>query len=52
MTKLKDKTQISLSAFMICNIADCKEEAAKLLSTETNIIDVCEKHYNLLGGRS
>ena len=52
MIKLKDKRYLSLSAFAVCHIEDCKNESTKLLSTETNIVDVCEEVYNLLGGRS
>ena len=48
MLKLKDKNKMVYSAFMICLIDKCEEEASKLWATETNIIDVCDKHYKQL----
>lgn len=48
MLRLKDKTELSVSAILLCNIAKCDEEAEKLWSTETNVIDICQRHYNQL----
>lgn len=48
MIKFKNRSEVSLSALMICMVSECKEEAHKLWSTETNIVDVCQKHYNQL----
>lgn len=48
MLKIKNKEEIIYSALMVCLIEGCKEEATKLWSTESNIIDVCSSHYNQL----
>lgn len=48
MLKLKTRNQTIYSAYMICLIEGCENEAEKLWSTETNVIDVCEKHYKIL----
>lgn len=48
MLRLKSREELGDSAFMVCNIYSCYEEAEKLWSTETNVIDICERHYNLL----
>lgn len=48
MLKIKDKSKIVYSAFMVCLIDECQEEASKLWATETNIIDVCEMHHKEL----
>jgi hypothetical protein len=48
MLKLKNKKDIIYSALMVCLIEDCQEEATKLWTTESNIIDVCENHYKQL----
>lgn len=48
MIRLKGRDEIIYNAFLICLVADCKEEALKLWSTDTNIIDVCETHFKYL----
>jgi hypothetical protein len=48
MLKLKDRKSLIYNAFLICLIEECEEEALKLWPTETNIIDVCEKHFKQL----
>jgi hypothetical protein len=48
MLRLKGRDEIIYSAFLICLVADCKEEGMKLWPTETNIIDVCERHFKQL----
>ena len=48
MIKLKNKNKIIYSAFMVCLVDECNNEATHLWSTETNVIDICEKHYKIL----
>jgi hypothetical protein len=48
MLRLKDRNSLIYSAILVCLIEGCKEEALKLWSTETNIIDVCERHFKIL----
>lgn len=48
MLKLKSKQDIIYSALMVCLIENCQEEATRLWTTESNIIDVCEDHYKEL----
>lgn len=48
MIKLKDTNELSLSALLLCHIYNCAEEATKLWSTESNVIDICEQHYKQL----
>ncbi len=48
MLRLKDRSAIIYSATLVCLIESCEEEGSKLWSTETNIIDVCEKHFKIL----
>lgn len=48
MIKLKSKTELSLSALLICNVSECELEAEKLWSTESNVIDICQQHYKQL----
>jgi hypothetical protein len=48
MIKFKSKYETSMDAFMSCAVVDCEEEAEKLWSTESNVIDVCQKHFNEL----
>lgn len=48
MTRFKDKSEFDLSAFLICALLECKNEATHLLSTESNIVDVCKEHYDNL----
>lgn len=52
MIKLKNKEDMVISAFLVCEIYECKEEATHLFTTETRIIDVCEKHHNKLISQS
>lgn len=48
MLRLKDRNSLIYSAFLICLIEGCEEEALKLWPTESNIIDVCEGHFKQL----
>lgn len=48
MIRLKSKQDMIYSAFLICLAEGCQTEATKLWSTETNVIDVCDLHYNIL----
>lgn len=48
MIRLKSRDAIIYSAFLVCLIEKCEEEATKLWSTETNVIDVCQKHHDQL----
>ena len=48
MLKLKDPKKLIYFAFQICMIEPCENEAEKLYSTESNVIDVCEYHFKLL----
>lgn len=48
MLRLKDPNLLIYNAILVCLIEDCKEEASKLWTTETNIIDICEKHFKFL----
>jgi hypothetical protein len=47
MLKLKDPRKLIYFAFQICEIEECKEEAERIYaSSESRIIDLCQKHYN------
>jgi hypothetical protein len=48
MLKLKDPKKLIYHAFQICMIDPCDNEAEKLFPTETNVIDVCLKHFEQL----
>lgn len=48
MIRLRDKEELSLSAFLLCRIAECSNEGLKLWSTESDVIDICEQHYKQL----
>lgn len=48
MLKIKDRNALIYSAILVCLIEGCEEEGSKLWSTETNIIDVCERHFKIL----
>ncbi len=48
MLRIKGRQDFIYSAFMVCLIEGCNEEAEKLWSTESNIIDVCMPHYKEL----
>jgi hypothetical protein len=48
MIKLKTRDEILYNALMICLVSECSKEAEKLWSTETNLIDVCKMHYDML----
>lgn len=48
MLRIKDKSEISMNAIMLCMISQCNEEAEKLWTTESNMIDICKKHYEQL----
>ena len=48
MLRLKGRDAMIYNAFLICLIEDCEEEALKLWSTDTSIIDVCEPHFKQL----
>lgn len=44
----KSRNEFETSAFLVCRIKECKDEAEKLWSTETNVVDVCKNHYDQL----
>jgi hypothetical protein len=49
MFKLKNREELIYSALHVCHIEGCKLEAEKIYaSSESSIIDVCNKHYDLL----
>ena len=48
MLKLKDPKKLIYFAFQICMVEPCDNEAEKLYPTESNVIDVCQYHFNLL----
>jgi hypothetical protein len=48
MLRLKNRNETIYNAFLICLIEGCEEEGMKLWPTETNIIDVCERHFKQL----
>jgi len=48
MLKFKHPNDMMYSAFFMCLVKDCQEEALKLWPTETNIVDVCEEHFKQL----
>ena len=48
MLRLKDKSELNLSAVLLCMIDKCNEEGTRLWSTESNVIDICERHYKQL----
>jgi hypothetical protein len=48
MLKLKNRQDIIYTALMVCLVHECNNEATDLWSTESNLIDVCNKHYKIL----
>lgn len=48
MIKFKSYEDLLYNAFYYCNVLDCEVEAEKLYTTETQIKDVCIKHYTEL----
>lgn len=48
MTTFKTYEELSHNAFYSCNVLGCEVEAEKLYTTETQIRDVCIKHYTEL----
>lgn len=44
--RVKSYEELSNSAFYVCNLVDCYNESERLYSTETKLIDVCQKHYD------
>lgn len=48
MIKFKTYDDLNTQAFYSCHILGCELEAEKLYSTETQIRDVCIKHYTEL----
>lgn len=52
MLKIKNRNDLTYAAYMVCLIHECKDEATRLWSTESNIIDVCDKHYKILESES
>lgn len=48
MIKLKSRQDLIYANAMVCLVHECNEESTKLWSTETNVIDVCDKHYKQL----
>ena len=45
MITFKSYEDLKHNAFYSCHVLDCKFEAEKLYATETQIRDVCIKHY-------
>jgi hypothetical protein len=45
MITFKSYEDLAYSAFYACHVFDCELESEKLYSTETQIRDVCIKHY-------
>lgn len=48
MLRLKNRQDTIYAAFMVCLVYACEQEATKLWSTESNLIDVCDEHYRQL----
>jgi len=48
MIRFKSHKDLAYEAFFACRVLSCEEEATKLYSTESNIIDVCENHHKEL----
>jgi len=46
--RFKSSEDMVLEAFYSCRILNCNNEAEKLYATESNIIDICQEHYNKL----
>lgn len=48
MITFKSYQDLAYQAFFSCHVIGCELEAEKLYSTETQIRDVCMKHYTEL----
>ena len=48
MIRFKSYEDLAYDAFYSCHILECDLEAEKLYSTDTQIRDVCMKHYTEL----
>jgi hypothetical protein len=48
MIKFKSHGDRVYDAFFSCLVEGCENEAEKLYSTETSIVDVCTEHYKEL----
>lgn len=48
MIRFKSHEDLAYEAFFACRVLNCAEEATKLYSTESNILDVCQEHYDKL----
>ena len=47
MLPLKNSKDLIYSAFQVCEVELCKNEAEKIYaSSESRIIDLCESHYD------
>jgi hypothetical protein len=46
--RFKSPEHIGLEAFYSCRVLNCSNEAEKLYATESNIVDICQEHYNNL----
>ena len=51
MIKFKSSEDLAFDAFYSCHILGCDFEAEKIYPTESNIVDLCLKHYNELTDR-
>jgi hypothetical protein len=48
MITFKSYEDLAYDAFYSCHVSSCELEAEKLYTTETQIRDVCIKHYTEL----
>lgn len=48
MITFKSYEDLAYDAFYSCQVSNCEVEAEKLYTTETQIRDVCIKHYTEL----
>ena len=49
MIKLKNPRSLIYAQYQVCEIDPCEEEAAKIwASSESRIVELCEKHYKQL----
>lgn len=47
MLPLKDIKDLYYSAYLVCEVESCKDEAARVYaSPESRIIDLCDNHYD------
>jgi hypothetical protein len=48
MLGIKDKSEIKLYDYTVCEISQCKNVGTKIFKTDLNSINICEEHWIVL----